>query len=148
MFCKNCGNQISENMKFCPVCGRTIDYVANVAGENVNQKRKNGKNLKIAGIAVAVILGLIILSEFQSNPGDKAIDKFESAVVRMEKIYAKCDSGKLSQAEAIVEVQKIMADLEELDKLNVDDSEFTPKQMKRMLDLINRLEKLDKYSYY
>ena len=66
----------------------------------------------------------------------------------MEKIYAKCDSGKLSQAEAIVEVQKIMADLEELDKLNVDDSEFTPEQMKRMLDLINRLEKLDKYSYY
>ena len=42
MFCKNCGNQISENMKFCPVCGKTIDYVANVAGEKVNQKRKNG----------------------------------------------------------------------------------------------------------
>ena len=36
MFCKNCGNEIANNIKFCNMCGKSVDYT-----ENTSQDIKN-----------------------------------------------------------------------------------------------------------
>ena len=34
MFCKNCGNEINEGIKFCPNCGNAIEAIKNTANKN------------------------------------------------------------------------------------------------------------------
>ena len=37
MFCKNCGKEIEEDVKFCPECGTAQEKAESVAMENGNQ---------------------------------------------------------------------------------------------------------------
>lgn len=82
MFCPNCGNQIKDNIKFCPVCGTAIgkkpsgDHKKGTGPLGTNQKLSvklptvkaispllAGKNLKRAMLpAAAVILVIILVS--------------------------------------------------------------------------------------
>ena len=55
MFCKKCGSELPENVKFCPKCGAEIETAG--ADESKKVKRKgNRSKIFIAGIAGAVLL--------------------------------------------------------------------------------------------
>ena len=56
MFCKKCGSELPENVKFCPKCGAELEKV--VADESKNMKRKGNK--LIAGIAGVVLLFILL----------------------------------------------------------------------------------------
>ena len=62
MFCRNCGNEISEQVKFCPKCGAAVSVEENRA---VPKKRK-GKKILIAVIVVLVIF--IMLPKGSNTP--------------------------------------------------------------------------------
>lgn len=150
MFCKSCGKEISAGIKFCPSCGNPIDSIGLETVTIPNKKKNTNTILKIIGIAVAIILSLIIISTLISDPIDRGLDKFESAIVRMEKLSDKYDEGKISEGELIVEYQKIMDDLEEMEDFfdSYDDSDLTAEQWDRLLSLMERANRLDTYSYY
>lgn len=150
MFCKSCGKEISAGIKFCPSCGNSIDSIGLETVAIPNKKKNTNTILKIIGIAVAIILSLIIISTLISDPIDRGLDKFESAIVRMEKLSDKYDEGKISEGELIVEYQKIMDDLEEMEDFfdSYDDSDLTAEQWDRLLSLMERANRLDTYSYY
>lgn len=150
MFCKSCGKEISAGIKFCPSCGNPIDSIGLETVAIPNKKKNTNTILKIIGIAVAIILSLIIISTLISDPIDRGLDKFESAIVRMEKLSDKYDKGKISEGELIVEYQKIMDDLEEMEDFfdSYDDSDLTAEQWDRLLSLMERANRLDTYSYY
>ena len=158
MFCKNCGKQISDTAKFCPSCGKIVGIVVNgtasgsmqsVAGGSITLLKRK-KIVKIAGITIAVILALSVILNFFSNPIDSALDRFESAIVKMEKLYVKSSSGKISQIEYLSEYQKIMKDLEEMEALfdGYDESDLTAQQWNRLIELVKRCSALYSYSYY
>lgn len=150
MFCKSCGKEISAGIKFCPSCGNPIDSIGLETVAIPNKKKNTNTILKIIGIAVVIILSLIIISTLISDPIDRGLDKFESAIVRMEKLSDKYDKGKISEGELIVEYQKIMDDLEEMEDFfdSYDDSDLTAEQWDRLLSLMERANRLDTYSYY
>ncbi len=62
MYCKNCGQQLNENAKFCPKCGNKVDKIA---GEN-KEKPTKANDIKpgIRGwlvlVAIAVILNPLL----------------------------------------------------------------------------------------
>lgn len=71
MFCKNCGEQISDHAKFCPKCG--IEYQS-VRIENTISKTNIGISTKVLGaivylsglvspIVLTLIIGYILLME-------------------------------------------------------------------------------------
>ena len=99
MFCKNCGNQISESSKFCPVCGSAVQAVADASAtfdENASESftaprtpatpappRKNGKIIAIISIIAALVIAAIVtvvLLIFNSNtqPSNNGHDTKES----------------------------------------------------------------------
>ncbi len=69
MFCRNCGDEISDNSKFCPKCGEALKGISKtVAGESTNNKEKVLKEVgclvkifKWLLIGFIVITGLVIL---------------------------------------------------------------------------------------
>ena len=59
MFCKKCGSELPENVKFCPKCGAGLEKV--VADESKNMKRKGSKRkILIVGIAGVVLLFILL----------------------------------------------------------------------------------------
>jgi uncharacterized membrane protein YhaH (DUF805 family) len=45
MFCKNCGNEVQENLAFCPKCGNQLEKNENPSQENVGSEKPIKKNL-------------------------------------------------------------------------------------------------------
>ena len=59
MFCKKCGSELPENVKFCPKCGAEIETAS--ADESKNMKRKGNKSkILIVGIAGVVLLFIVL----------------------------------------------------------------------------------------
>ena len=52
MFCKHCGNQIADNSKFCPICGKALDTTG----------AKTGTQSQLHWICIFVAIGLVLLS--------------------------------------------------------------------------------------
>lgn len=49
MFCKNCGQEIEENVKFCPYCGSNLSTVVNDNLQQCdNKKEKSGFNENVS----------------------------------------------------------------------------------------------------
>lgn len=65
MYCRNCGKELDDNIKFCPECGAsTGDYEIKKEQENMNYDRpKKGKGIAsmVLGI-IAVYFGFSILA--------------------------------------------------------------------------------------
>jgi uncharacterized membrane protein YvbJ len=65
VFCQNCGGQIpSQESKFCPACGKSINIYSNaISADSSTQipKKKKGGTGKIIGGVILIIFGLIPL---------------------------------------------------------------------------------------
>lgn len=69
MFCKNCGNQIPDNVKFCGKCGATMSQPAALPEDcspmpPKQEKRQlslSGMNMRIAALGAAAVLLLVIV---------------------------------------------------------------------------------------
>lgn len=48
MYCKNCGNKLDSNSRFCTSCGAKQE-IQNLQPNNINSKKKD-KLIKILGI--------------------------------------------------------------------------------------------------
>lgn len=73
MFCKNCGNQLSDRSKFCNKCGSNVNSDFFQQGQHINKqqnfssqfinlppKKKSGC-LKVLGIGFGVVFGLLLI---------------------------------------------------------------------------------------
>lgn len=58
MFCRNCGAQIKENVKFCPACGKPIGV--NAEKDYPMTNRNIGKK-KVVSIPILIVLILIVI---------------------------------------------------------------------------------------
>lgn len=61
-YCKNCGQQLEENVKFCSKCGEKLyvnDNVNDNAHQNVNQTYNNSITITKREIAISIILTLV-----------------------------------------------------------------------------------------
>ena len=68
MYCKKCGNQLSKNDSFCPVCGAMED--ATPASNYVSPKKQNNPVLValVVILAVAVLVLIIALLQKSNQP--------------------------------------------------------------------------------
>lgn len=62
MYCKNCGNKLDSNSRFCTSCGAKQE-IQNLQPNNINSKKKD-KLIKILGICAWVLFGLSIVTLF------------------------------------------------------------------------------------
>ena len=72
MFCKKCGSELLENVKFCPKCGAEIETAS--ADESKKVKRKgNRSKILIAGIAGAILLFILLylVNVFHNSHSDE-----------------------------------------------------------------------------
>lgn len=60
MFCKNCGNEMSDQAKFCPRCGAPVNGVVSSKGKKVTSKQKK-KGKKKSGILGRILKRLFII---------------------------------------------------------------------------------------
>ena len=68
MYCKNCGNKLNENEKFCSNCGVSIEKEDHIIESNSNNKKNNNSKIIIGIIVVVLIIGYIIfLSPLKYN---------------------------------------------------------------------------------
>lgn len=69
MYCKNCGNNIPDNVSFCSKCGNPVSQ--QVAASEIIQKKKSGKTGVIVAIVILfvifIIVGSVILSGYMST---------------------------------------------------------------------------------
>ena len=70
MYCKNCGKEIPDGVKFCPKCGEAIDSISITQTNKereAQQTRSVGKGVLLAIVAIigllVGIMGLINLSK-------------------------------------------------------------------------------------
>ena len=121
MICRNCGNEIPDNSKFCLSCGcelmpeneynndsnnenkinESIEYINNESTQNNNKK-----SLKVSvGIFVAAILlvfGIIISIIIFSNPTDKYIALIKKGeATKATELYESKISGNNKKAERL-----------------------------------------------
>lgn len=79
MFCKNCGNKLSDGTKFCSACGAPQDVApveqsvhptqstAPVQNFQGTPQKPKSKGKKIGGIVMAALGGLSILGSFAND---------------------------------------------------------------------------------
>ena len=116
---------------------------------NINLSKK--KILGIAGGSVAIIFVLAMCTG--GNVIDRALDDMESAVISMEKIVSKLESGKISAAEAEFELAVLAEEvMMTMDSYGDEDIQPTSEQIRRANQLLNRMEKASTqatmYIYY
>lgn len=153
MFCENCGAQLENNAVFCTNCGAKNDVVVNSASpanliqqiKAVNVSEFLKAKGKIIAIVAGVVLALALIIANSSDPMDKGLDKMETAIVRMEKLQKKSNDNKIDQATFLSEYTKIMKEINEAQKLidGYDDSEISPEQWQRFLNLTQRMYQLN-----
>lgn len=93
MYCKNCGNEVNENQKFCPKCGMKCDSAllksSNIS-ESINSLVYAAKSKSMAlpiGIVIAVVLILIsVISLAVSNgkPENKILGSWQISATSSE----------------------------------------------------------------
>lgn len=78
MFCKNCGIELQEGVKFCPECGTDVNAVAK---KKINITVKNKKILVIFSVILAAIIFLICIN---ANGVNSSPEKVAAAIVKSE----------------------------------------------------------------
>lgn len=67
MYCKNCGNKLNENEKFCANCGMTIESNLNANNTEKQINNTNNTNKKTSKwVIISIILGVIAFLSFSA----------------------------------------------------------------------------------
>jgi hypothetical protein len=74
MYCKDCGNQIADNSKFCPVCGSNLAADTSISLDGEQKSSTNMKWEILSAVLPALICGfmfyfLIALTQGMNNIG-------------------------------------------------------------------------------
>ena len=59
MFCSKCGNELTEEDKFCPKCGSAVE---DDVIDNDNSKIEHQPNTKSKRVPIVIIIGLSIIA--------------------------------------------------------------------------------------
>lgn len=79
--CKNCGNTINKNSKFCPNCGtENEEYVEKEKTEQKIKTLITKKNLIIIGVILIAIIAIIITIVVISNAKKDSKDDKDKAI--------------------------------------------------------------------
>lgn len=92
MFCKNCGNKIEKNEKFCGSCGEVNTEMQELSGETtastmkpVTDKSKGANNKKIgliASLILLVVVGVTGALFFSSGSGsEQVLERYVNAII-------------------------------------------------------------------
>lgn len=103
MICKNCGNEIDNDSKFCTICGMNVEY--KMETQNLNMNAQNNPNMQMPTwhpymanppqnprrkmspvfiliiVILVVIIGVIGVNSYNyqnRDPLEKSIDAIES----------------------------------------------------------------------
>ena len=71
-FCVKCGNELEENVKFCPNCGMATSGEQNV-NNHVNQSVNETVKSKIAAGILGIFFGYLGIHNFYLGYTDKAV---------------------------------------------------------------------------
>ncbi len=61
MFCKNCGKELQDDVKFCPVCGAEQPNVAMSAVDSENGEEMIGKTVNSKAVKTGLLVGVLCL---------------------------------------------------------------------------------------
>lgn len=67
-YCKNCGNPLSENDKFCRVCGEEIKYPHETAPETKDVSYYKPSNKYLLSIGVFLLFGFLAFISYLTDP--------------------------------------------------------------------------------
>lgn len=67
MYCKNCGNKLNNDDKFCSNCGAPIEKDNVIIQSNINNKKSNHSIIIVIVIVVILLVGYIFLRPFKYN---------------------------------------------------------------------------------
>lgn len=91
MFCKNCGNQMSENDKVCSSCGTPVAATEVYADAGAKNKGKKGKKtILVIGVAVVILILAFLLfggSDTGSDLKDSTLPEY-SEDITIEEAFA------------------------------------------------------------
>lgn len=82
MFCKKCGQEILENMKFCPKCGGKVNS-SEMSGKT-SDTMEDTKKHRLVGIAFLAICFLLILSFINGKGYKKAVKDYYKAIQKID----------------------------------------------------------------
>lgn len=81
MFCKKCGQEISENVKFCPKCGESTGNVVVQSNVTVvDTEDKDKKTYRAVGIAVVAICVIVLLNLMSGKGYEKVVRNYYKSV--------------------------------------------------------------------
>lgn len=137
MKCNNCGSEISDDSKFCPICGCEIETPK--SDSKINKLSKKS----IISISIIAILFILIFS-IQSNSTNKKVEAFASKLDDYEDMFSQYnmyDEMKyyeelMAEGRGIVkdkDIKKINGFLTKLDKLDKDISERNKSELELFL---------------
>jgi len=95
MFCKNCGKEIKEGVKFCKNCGTNIPFQSFVYPKNTFKKWvKKYKNIILIGLAVVFLFWIVssILQNDPDSPGQKLNGSFNQNKIASSVVNIFCPS--------------------------------------------------------
>lgn len=98
MFCGNCGNEINDNLDFCPECGQKMPAQSN--------KNKKKKIIRIASVIIAFVIIIGLFNVIFSDSAEDVAEKYLKAT------YS-CDFKKASKYLAF-DFNSFMTDLIEI----------------------------------
>lgn len=85
MFCKKCGNRISEDVAFCPNCGAAASTTSKDSKATKNDK--SSKKIIIAIVVTVVVLGVIIAIVLSGGKKDPVDDVNFNDITAASEIY-------------------------------------------------------------
>lgn len=110
MFCKHCGKEIHDDVKFCSACGGSISALAIEKPERFGSR----KSLEgLGGWLVLVVIGLFIATSFQVYGAYQSVTMFSDGTVQFlsnpaSEVYIP-NYGGLLKFEFIAEIFFLMA---------------------------------------
>lgn len=74
-YCAKCGNQMNDDVQFCPACGTPVAGAKPAAAATTAKPAKSGKGKsKLIGIGIVAVLAIVLIAFVGSKLGGKKVD--------------------------------------------------------------------------